>query len=353
MTKIPLYQQIKNYLLNLIKENADIPNLKLPSENQLAIKFNASRMAAKNAMAALEQEGIIYRIQGKGTFAKQPSLFTETLTPDTRWVGILIPSLDSDFIKQIVFACYEVFFQRNVLVHILYTKQDSSLETKLIQNALSNNCSGMIAIPIDNEYYSPEILHLSLKNFPTVLADRKLEGLNLPSITTDHFNAAYALTKQIPELGHKHILFIGTDNLRLSSVAERILGYTKALEEANLPAPYLPLDAQNPDEFTNKIKERLQQSNITAIITTSGIMESAFYRAAVGLNQTNILCALFDSEKKNYHNEERDFKRIRLLQDTAMIGTIAAESLYDKIFFDMPIKNKTISFKIVNEPNDQ
>ena len=36
-----------------------------------------------------------------------------------------------------------------------------------------------------------------------------------------------------------------------------------------------------------------------------------------------------------------------------MIGTIAAESLYDKIFFDMPIKNKTISFKIVNEPNDQ
>ena len=351
MKKIPLYQQIKNYLLDLIKDNAGSPNLKLPSENQLAIKFNASRMAAKNAMAALEQEGIIYRIQGKGTFAKQLPLI-EPHPAEAPWVGILIPSLDSDFIIQIVFACYEVFFQRNVLVHILYTKQNSGLETKLIQDALKNNCSGIIAIPIDNEYYSPEILQLSLQKFPTVLADRKLEGLNLPSVTTDHYNAAYALTKQLIELGHKHILFIGTDNIRLSSVAERILGYTKALEEANLPAPYLALDAQKTENFTDKIKERLQQSDITAIITTSGIMEDSFYRAAISLNRNNILCALFDSEKKNYQDKERNFARIRLLQDTAMIGTIAAESLCDKIFFDIPIHNKTISFNIVKDPID-
>ena len=66
----PLYAQIRDYLLEMIQQNRQTPNFRLPSENQLAIKFGASRISAKHALDALEQEGLIYRQQGRGSFIR-------------------------------------------------------------------------------------------------------------------------------------------------------------------------------------------------------------------------------------------------------------------------------------------
>lgn len=47
---------------------------KIPSENQLMDQFGVSRNTAKKAIEELVQEGILYRIQGKGTFVAKPKL---------------------------------------------------------------------------------------------------------------------------------------------------------------------------------------------------------------------------------------------------------------------------------------
>ena len=65
---IPVYKQIRNHLEELIARNRNVPNYKLPSENQLANLFHTSRIPVKRALDELEAEGIIYRRQGKGSF---------------------------------------------------------------------------------------------------------------------------------------------------------------------------------------------------------------------------------------------------------------------------------------------
>ncbi len=40
----------------------------LPSESQFMAKYNISRITVRNALALLEQEGYVYRIQGKGCY---------------------------------------------------------------------------------------------------------------------------------------------------------------------------------------------------------------------------------------------------------------------------------------------
>ena len=42
-----LYQEIKDYLMKIIKENKDVANYQLPSENQLALKFQTTRRSAR------------------------------------------------------------------------------------------------------------------------------------------------------------------------------------------------------------------------------------------------------------------------------------------------------------------
>lgn len=65
---IPRHTQISQWLRNQIQEGVYGVNEKLPSENELAKKFNVSRVTIRRALQSLESESIIYRCQGLGSF---------------------------------------------------------------------------------------------------------------------------------------------------------------------------------------------------------------------------------------------------------------------------------------------
>lgn len=69
---IPLYHQLMERLKESIEKRYWTPGDKIPSENQLMDRFGVSRNTAKKAIEELVQEGILYRIQGKGTFVAKP-----------------------------------------------------------------------------------------------------------------------------------------------------------------------------------------------------------------------------------------------------------------------------------------
>ncbi|KOP81579.1 GntR family transcriptional regulator [Cytobacillus solani] len=71
---IPLYHQLMERLKGAIQDGQWTHEDKIPSENQLMEQFGVSRNTAKKAIEELVQEGILYRIQGKGTFVAKPKL---------------------------------------------------------------------------------------------------------------------------------------------------------------------------------------------------------------------------------------------------------------------------------------
>ncbi|MFA7288521.1 MAG: GntR family transcriptional regulator [Melioribacteraceae bacterium] len=72
---LPLYYQLKEKL----KEEIDIgkynPGDKILSENELSALLGISRNTSKQAIADLVAEGVLYRIQGKGTFVAEKKIF--------------------------------------------------------------------------------------------------------------------------------------------------------------------------------------------------------------------------------------------------------------------------------------
>jgi GntR family transcriptional regulator len=65
---MPLYKNCAMILRQQILDGKWDGGQKLPSESQLTSEFNASRITIRQAMQLLENEGLITRIQGKGTF---------------------------------------------------------------------------------------------------------------------------------------------------------------------------------------------------------------------------------------------------------------------------------------------
>ena len=65
---IPRHAQITLWLVEQIEKGEYQPDEKLPSENDLAKKFDVSRVTIRRALQSLENDQIIYRCQGLGSF---------------------------------------------------------------------------------------------------------------------------------------------------------------------------------------------------------------------------------------------------------------------------------------------
>jgi GntR family transcriptional regulator len=96
----PLYQQIKALLVARLANNEWPPGAALPSEIALAQAYNVSQGTVRKALAAMEEERLVERWQGRGTFAarhsRQRSLFQffhllgenhERQLPDSRLIS--------------------------------------------------------------------------------------------------------------------------------------------------------------------------------------------------------------------------------------------------------------------------
>ena len=64
----PLYQQLRDVLVDAIDSGRWGPNDKIPSENELSVTYGLSRMTVRSVITDLVREGLLYRVQGKGTF---------------------------------------------------------------------------------------------------------------------------------------------------------------------------------------------------------------------------------------------------------------------------------------------
>lgn len=91
-SKVPLYYQVKNWLVEKITKGEFSEGEQFPSETSLASNLNISRGTVRQALKELEDEGYLFRIQGKGTFVKKKE--------DTVWSADTLVSIAEAFDKQ-------------------------------------------------------------------------------------------------------------------------------------------------------------------------------------------------------------------------------------------------------------
>lgn len=69
----PLFAQVASSLREDILQNRRLPGDKLPSESELEAAFGVSRITIRQALSALHAQGLIKKLNGKGSFVTRPS----------------------------------------------------------------------------------------------------------------------------------------------------------------------------------------------------------------------------------------------------------------------------------------
>lgn len=78
-SRVPIYEQIKEQIIMLINTNVYKPNDRLPSIRGLSNELNINVNTIKRAFAELEDDKVVYSVQGKGVFVCENPLGSDKI----------------------------------------------------------------------------------------------------------------------------------------------------------------------------------------------------------------------------------------------------------------------------------
>lgn len=86
---LPIYLQVAGVLRRNIETGKWQPGENIQSLDRLAEEYGISRVTARQAITVLEEEGLIWRRQGKGTFVSKTPADPRRLNMKTEWSALI------------------------------------------------------------------------------------------------------------------------------------------------------------------------------------------------------------------------------------------------------------------------
>lgn len=225
----PKYYQLKEYLKGLMQRGELIPGNQLPSEHMLASQFKLSRHTVRQALGELENEGLIYREQGRGTFCSMRKNNGKTT------IAVVTTYISGYIFSSVIRGIEEVLSATGYTLILANTGNDKVKEAQCLENLLNQDIAGMIIEPTKsareniNSKYFPE---LEKRRIPYLMLHAVYQDMDPAYIIMDDEKGGYMVTQYLLQLGHRDIagIFKGDD---LQGI-KRQNGFMAALADYNI-----------------------------------------------------------------------------------------------------------------------
>ena len=349
MAEGPKHRDISRQLRAQIAAGRYAAGARLPSEPQLVKHFGVSRPTVGRALLDLQNEGLIERRAGSGTYVKGGA--SAQAASSTRQLGLLIPGLDTTEIFQLI--CGELASLARVHEYSLLWggsthprhDTDASLEhaEELCQQFNERKVSGVFFAPYElmpEQEQANRRLAVSLRQagIPVVLLDRDLMPFpnrsDFDLVGLDNMAGGYLLAEHLIKLGCRRLRFVARPR-SAPTVDARIAGVREALVRHRLDLDPGWLNIGDPAEakFVRKLTAGKQaDAFICANDDTAAILMRSLETAGVKVPRDARVVGFDDAKHatlvspplKTIHQPSRD---IAVIAFRAMLERIAEPTL--------------------------
>ena len=271
MDNKPKYQTLKDIIIDDIQNGVLNEGDKLPSEIELQKNHEVSRHTVRVALDQLENEGIIAKEHGIGSFVKLQR------KERNRTIGVITTYMSDYIFPEIIRGIERELTEQDYSMLLVNTNNNPNTERKALQMMLDNNVEGIIIEPTKSSYYNPNIdMYLNIRKNGTELItiNAEMEDLDLPFIGINDVKAAYVNTSYLIENNHVEIGAIFKSDDKQGK--ERLRGYINALSENGLPyrnhnvIMYTTEDQDN--KILNEVNDLIDKQEVTAIVCYNDII---------------------------------------------------------------------------------
>ncbi|NGZ75755.1 GntR family transcriptional regulator [Saccharibacillus alkalitolerans] len=232
--RLPKYIVLKNELLSWMESGKLSPGSQVPSENEIAEQFSLSRQTVRQAFSELERQGLLERVQGKGTFVRSAGFREEAAQPRT--IGIVTTYISDYIFPHIVRGAEAELRSRGYRLLLASTDNDKEKEMECLRLMLSEPLSGLIIEPTKSAEGNPNLpfyLSMQSRNLPFLMINERYRELEVPCLKVDDELGGLTAARYLIKQGHRRIAgFFKTDDLQGVS---RLRGFMHAHREAGIP----------------------------------------------------------------------------------------------------------------------
>ena len=230
-SKRPKYQRIRDHLYSEIRAGRLAPGQSLPTEARLVESLGFSRHTVRQALAELENDGVIERVQGRGTFVttEQQRLARQQVNV----FAFIAPELQSgmypSFLNGFQQACASC--QHQTMVG--NSGNDVGRQADLLMQMMVQAVGGIAIVPTTMPETPPhQIKLLQQSQIPVVMCHRSVQGVAAPSVVYSGREIGLLAGEHLRDQGHRRIAIVFMR--RYSMVSEYERGLRDAFENAGI-----------------------------------------------------------------------------------------------------------------------
>lgn len=235
MEKKAKYMEVVDFVKQKMKNKELVPGDKLYSENELSEMFHLSRQTVRHAIGILEDEGIVSRVRGSGTYIQDNC--NAELEGRTR-IAVVSTYVDSYIFPKTIQGMQSVLFEKGYSVQIAFTNNEVEKEREILEDIIQKDeVAGLIVEPTKSGLPNPNLdLYDMLKErrIPVIFFNSYYPQLDIHHVSVNDKGVARAATEYLIRAGHKKIG--GIFKLDDGQGVLRYAGYMEAMKEAGLPA---------------------------------------------------------------------------------------------------------------------
>jgi LacI family transcriptional regulator len=250
------------------------------------------------------------------TLNYHPSTIARGLaTKSTQAVGLIISDITNPFFTDVARGVEDEFNQYGYHTIFCNTDEDPAREDEYLRLLFAHQIDGLIIAPTG--VLSERLIHIAAAEVPIVLLDRGAPHIDAPVVGVDNECGAYEATHYLIELGHRRIGVI-TGLESISTLNDRVNGYKRALQEANLPVDEALIIRADPRYY------HIQPPSLDSLkpLTNLQMTPSAFYALQQLLDLPDRPTALFVTNNQMTLGTLHAFKekKLRCPEDVSLIS---------------------------------
>lgn len=199
------YQKLYNWCRTLITSGVIKNKDKFPSENILQKKFGYSRQTVRTALNQLEEDGLIVRVKGSGTYVSYENKNEDKGKPR---VGLILNYFSDYLFPRVYDGIESVMTEKGYEIDVAVTKNRFNDEAMYLEGLLSSNLSGFIIEGTRSSFPNPNIRlynEIRKRNIPTLFIHNHYPNQKFDSVEMSDARAGYEAAKILIQNGHRRI----------------------------------------------------------------------------------------------------------------------------------------------------
>ncbi len=198
------YRQLADFLRSEAMKILEGGGDRMPTEMEISSRYSVSRQTVRNALHMLEEEGLIERRQGSGSYIKP-----QKNADDLRQIALVTTFIDDYIFPTILHDAQSIFAKNGYSTLVYATENSVGRERDVLTELLGKNISAILiegsrsALPTPN---AGLFASFRRKGIPVVFLHGMYSNLpDFPCVLDDNFSGGFQAAQYLIDKGHSRI----------------------------------------------------------------------------------------------------------------------------------------------------